>query len=180
MGVTIQKNPEWDDEVLMNVCAQIAADAHRGQTDIGGNKYLIHLSVVALMQSTVKEACVGFLHDILEDTHITVPMLLEKGIPIEIVDSVRTLTRSEDDDYEEYIERVKKDKLARRVKLADLTHNMDASRLNRKLKKRDLKRRIKYHNARKTLASKEEILEMDKKYIHIKGQFDEMEDKTSK
>ena len=82
----------------------------------------------------------------LEDTSVTSKDLLNQGIPRESVNSVIVLTRKSGEDYFDYINRVKKDPVARQVKIADLKHNIDLSRLP-KVTEEDIKRSRKYRKA---------------------------------
>ena len=73
--------------------------------------------------------CIALLHDVVEDTDITLAQLREMGFPDIVVEAVGVLTREHSVPYQEYIKRVKSNPLARIVKLADLEHNSDMSRL---------------------------------------------------
>lgn len=126
---------------------QIAMDAHQGQTDKAGKRYSFHLSVVADKVNTATEKAVAILHDVLEDTNWTEARLREAGVPRYIIDFVQILTRREDEHYRVYIGRVGKDKVATTVKIADLEHNMDLTRITEDLTSYDLKRTKKYHEA---------------------------------
>lgn len=106
----------------------VAAMAHRGQLDKSGVPYIEHPRAVAAQLTTPEEKAVGLLHDTLEDTY-----LLEADLrPVfgdVITDAVVAMTHLASEDYFTYIERVAKNPIAINVKLADLTHNMDESRL---------------------------------------------------
>ena len=88
----------------------------------------------------------GILHDIVEDTHFTFEDLLREGIPAEIVDAVRCLTKIENETYDMFIERVKTNPIAIAVKLNDLRDNMDITRLP-EITDKDIARLCKYHRA---------------------------------
>lgn len=107
----------------------IAKEAHKGQVDKAGVDYIQHPTYVASLVDTDTEKAVAYLHDVIEDTPITAEDLLGKGLPIEVVTAVQVLTKDKELSYEEYLTKVKENPLARRVKLADLLHNMDLSRL---------------------------------------------------
>ena len=100
---------------------------------------------VADQMDTDEEKTVALLHDILEDTSVTEATLKNLFGP-EIADAVSALTRRPDETYDDYIRRLGKNSLARRVKLADLRHNMDLSRLP-VVTDQDLQRAEKYRRA---------------------------------
>ncbi len=106
----------------------VATIAHRGQVDKSGVPYIEHPRMVASYVTTPEEKAVGFLHDTLEDTFLTEADLRPVFGDV-ITDAVVAMTHLIYEDYFTYIERVSKNPIAIRVKLADLTHNMDASRL---------------------------------------------------
>jgi (p)ppGpp synthase/HD superfamily hydrolase len=128
----------------------LAALAHKGQTDKGGAHYILHPLRLALKMKTVNEMMVAVLHDVLEDTSHTAQSLAEDGYPEEVISAVERLTRRAGETYEGFINRVKGDPLAVKVKLADLEDNMDMSRLSNPLE-RDMERLAKYRQARQTL-----------------------------
>ena len=106
----------------------IARLAHRGQVDKAGNDYFAHPEAVAAMLDTPEEKVVGYLHDTVEDTEVTVGEI--RGIfGDRIADAVALLTHADGVPYMDYVKEIGKDPLARRVKLADLTNNMDLSRI---------------------------------------------------
>ena len=102
---------------------------------------------------TDDERIVGALHDVVEDTPWTFDDLLREGFSIQIVEAVRCLTKkSEDEDYDEFTERVRKNPLAVRVKLNDLRDNMDIRRMP-SVTEKDVKRLNKYLKAYRTLTA---------------------------
>ncbi len=107
----------------------IAVTAHRGQRDKAGQPYILH--PLRLMQkcSTEAEMIVAVLHDVIEDTDVTTDHLEREGFDTEVIQALRCLTKTKGEHYPDFIERVSKNQLARRVKILDLTDNMDASRL---------------------------------------------------
>ena len=107
----------------------LAAKGHMGQVDKGGHPYILHPTRVMLSCKTVEEKTVAMLHDLLEDTAYTEDDLREEGFPAEIIEAVVCLTKTEGEEYADYVERVCQNKLAARVKLADLKDNMDLNRL---------------------------------------------------
>lgn len=132
---------------LLRSAETIATDAHADQMDIGGHSYVAHPRYVASSVDCLEQKIVAWLHDVLEDTELTEDDLRKLGFTESIIHSVKLLTRNKNVDYEEYLWMLKRDRNAREVKLADLAHNMDTSRLGRELKDRDKRRLEKYRKA---------------------------------
>lgn len=107
----------------------LAEQYHAGQTDKAGKPYIEHPRAVAAQLDDLEQKITGWLHDLCEDTPVTPRQLLDEGFTPRIVQAVRVLTKPGDMDYYDYIRRVRMDPIARAVKLADLNHNMDLSRL---------------------------------------------------
>lgn len=116
----------------------IALVAHKGQVDKAGMDYINHPLTVSNSCVTEEEKIVALLHDVLEDTSVTKEDLL-KFFSEEIVEAISLLTHKEEDSYMEYLAKIKANPIAKAVKLADLKHNMDLSRLPNPSEK-DLKR----------------------------------------
>lgn len=130
---------------------EIATQAHEGQFDKAGNDYIGHPLRVMEMGRTEAEKIVGVLHDVVEDTNWTFEMLEAEGFSKEVVDALRCVTKlSEKENYDDFIERVKKNPLAVAVKINDLSDNMDIRRLPY-LSDKDVKRLKKYLKAYKRL-----------------------------
>lgn len=111
---------------------EIAAAAHKDQTDKAGNPYIAHPMRVALdfiRSGDETRAIIAVLHDVIEDSDITADALLADGFSSEIVDAILALSRQEDESYLEFVDRAASNELARPVKAADLRDNMDASRI---------------------------------------------------
>ena len=123
----------------------LAEKYHLYQTDKSGVPYVEHVKTVAAAMESDVEKCVALMHDLLEDTDIDIK-LLDKNFPQEVVQAVVTETKAAGEDYFDYINRVAQNPLAARVKLADLEHNMDMSRL-RMISADDLMRYSKYKKA---------------------------------
>lgn len=128
--------------MFQELALQIAQKAHAGQVDKAGKDYILHPMTVASYMDTDTEKTIAYLHDVLEDTDVTVDAL-RKIFPNEIVDTLITLTHRKDESYFEYIQRVSKSKLAKKVKVADLLHNLDITRIKEPTK-RDYERLEKY------------------------------------
>lgn len=131
---------------IVDKALEIAIKAHKGQRDLAGVDYIEHTKAVANLVNSDEEKAVAYLHDVLEDTYITEKDLLQMGIPNNIVLAVKVLTKEKNEPYTKYIERVKENKLASTVKIADLQHNMNLSRIPNP-RKRDYERLEKYKRA---------------------------------
>ena len=94
--------------------------------------------------------CVALLHDVLEDTSISEEELRQKGISSGVIDNIKLLTKGKEEGYMEYLERLKSSEIAVKVKIADLKHNSDVSRLL-EITEKDKKRLEKYTEAIKRL-----------------------------
>ena len=130
---------------------EIATQAHKGQFDKSGKEYIGHPLRVMEMGMTEQEKIVGVLHDVVEDTDWTFEALEAEGFSPEIISALRCITKtSENENYDDFIERVKKNPLATAVKINDLTDNMDIRRLPY-LSDKDVKRLKKYLKAYKRL-----------------------------
>ena len=130
---------------------EIATEAHKGQFDKAGNDYIGHPLRVMEMGKTDEEKIVGVLHDVVEDTSWTFEGLEAEGFSKEIIEALRCVTKtSENENYDAFIERIKKNPLATAVKINDLTDNMDIRRLPY-LSDKDVKRLKKYLKAYKRL-----------------------------
>ena len=128
------------------IALELAVEKHKNQTDKAGNPYIFHPLHVMENVKSKEGKIVAILHDIIEDTDVTESYLLKAGLSKHIVDAVVSLTRSKDEDYQEYIKNLSSNPLAKEVKRADLEHNMDLKRLPT-LKEKDLQRNRKYQIA---------------------------------
>ena len=129
----------------------LAAFAHKGQKDKAGRDYINHPLAVSESLTEETEKTVALLHDILEDTFVT-EETLRNLFGDEIADAVVSMTRIDGESYEDYIVRVGKNPISLKVKLADLKHNMDLSRLS-VVTEADEKRTEKYKKAESYLRS---------------------------
>lgn len=130
---------------------EIATEAHSGQLDKSGKDYIGHPLRVMEMGKTEEEKIVGVLHDVVEDTEWTLEALAAEGFSKEVINALRCVTKvSENENYDDFIDRVKKNPLAVAVKINDLTDNMDIRRLPY-LSDKDVKRLKKYLKAYKKL-----------------------------
>ena len=130
---------------------EIATQAHQGQFDKSGKEYIGHPLRVMEMGRTEEEKIAGVLHDVVEDSDWTFEALETEGFSQEIIAALKCITKlSENENYDDFIERVKKNPLAVAVKINDLTDNMDIRRLPY-LSDKDIKRLKKYLKAYKKL-----------------------------
>ena len=130
---------------------EIATEAHQGQFDKSGKDYIGHPLRVMEMGQTQEEKIAGVLHDVVEDSDWTFEALEAEGFSQEIIAALKCVTKlSENENYDDFIERVKKNPLAVAVKINDLTDNMDIRRLPY-LSDKDIKRLKKYLKAYKKL-----------------------------
>lgn len=125
----------------------IALTAHSGQVDKAGKPYILHPLTVAMMQNTEEEFIAGLLHDVVEDSDVTLEYLEEQGFSKEILEAVRLLTHEEGEDYLEYVKKIRGNKIATRVKIADLKHNSDLGRFSEVTEKDILRLERKYKPA---------------------------------
>lgn len=118
-------------------------DKHNGQFDKSGMPYVFHPWHVAEEMSDEYTVAVALLHDTIEDTDLSLEELSQMGFPKEVVEAIEIMTHNGEDSYDEYIERIGSNMISTEVKLADLRHNMDLSRLD-KVSESDIKRVEKY------------------------------------
>ena len=142
---------------LTNKAMKIAYDAHHGQVDYNGIPYIFHpLHLAEQMQDEVS-CCAALLHDVAEDTSVTLEMLAAE-FPQEVIAVLRLLTHEKDVAYFDYVRAIKANPIAVKVKLADLDHNSDQTRcVGSGLSEEKLAYwRHKYHTARKILTEESE------------------------
>lgn len=108
---------------------KIATEAHRGQYDRAGAPYINHPYTVSTMVKGRKAKIVALLHDVLEDSDYKAANL-KKYFTEDICNAVKLLTRKPNQNYFSYVTAIKENELARAVKIADLKHNMDVTRLD--------------------------------------------------
>jgi (p)ppGpp synthase/HD superfamily hydrolase len=128
----------------------LAAMAHRGQVDKAGQPYILHPIRLMLALTGEQERMAALLHDVVEDSDVTLGDLTVTGYPVEVVEAVALLTHQEGQEYSDYIEGIRENPIARRVKMADLKDNLDLSRIAVPSEK-DRERMDKYRAALKIL-----------------------------
>mgnify|MGYP001609121086 CR=1 FL=1 len=121
---------------------ELANEVHFDAVDKGGEPYFLHLVRVASKMDTDEERIVAYLHDALEDGHVSIA-----DLPAESLAALDALTRRPSESYTQYIRRLAEDPLARKVKLADLEDNMDLARIPHP-RKEDYRRSEKYAKAK--------------------------------
>lgn len=142
------------EEYMLELAKFVSENSHKNQIDKAGIDYFAgHIQAVVNGVTTNKEKIVAYLHDTVEDTPLTIERIKEL-FGEEIGEAVFAITKSKDGSlsYDDYIERVKANPLARAVKISDLKHNMDLSRLEKVgITEKDIKRAKKYQKALKKL-----------------------------
>ena len=131
---------------------EIAVNAHKGVTDKGGNPYIVHPLRVMMSLKSDNEKIVGVLHDVVKDAEDwDFERLQEEGFSKEVLDALRSVTKtSEEEDYNEFVQRALTNEIGRAVKIADIRDNLDVTRIG-ELRQKDMNRLNKYKNALKVL-----------------------------
>ena len=136
----------------------LAYDAHLGQKDKGGIPYIFHPAHLAEQMDDEISCCAAWLHDVAEDTSYTLEEL-EEEFPREVIEALRLLTHAEGTDYFEYVRAIKANPVAQKVKLADLAHNSDETRLPAEGDEADMEQKLwwreKYKKAREILTEED-------------------------
>ena len=114
---------------LIRTAMQIACRAHAGQTDKAGYPYIHHPLHLAEQMTEEYAVCAALLHDVMEDTDVS-EQELAQVMPAEVMEALRLLTHDESVPYMDYVRAISHNPIARAVKLADLAHNSDLSRLD--------------------------------------------------
>lgn len=135
---------------LLTRAIQLAAEYHVEQKDKAGEPYMLHCTRVMNAGKSQNEMIVGILHDTIEDTKLTLDLLRTFWFPEEIIEALDAITKRKHEKYTKYLDRVKENDLARKVKLNDLEDNLDVTRF-RDLTILDIPRLNKYLRARRYL-----------------------------
>ena len=128
----------------------IAYNAHMEQVDKSGIPYIFHPYHLAESMDTEDECIVALLHDVVEDTNVTFDEL-EKEFSNKVIEALKLLTHDKKVPYDEYVLKIKENPIAKKVKLADLKHNSDNTRLTN-ITPEDIARNKKYENAIRILS----------------------------
>ena len=115
---------------LTKKAMKIAFNAHKEQVDKTGLPYIYHPIHLAEQMDDENTTCVALLHDVGEDTEITFEDLEKEGFTKEIIEALKLMTHDDAIPYLEYVKEIKKNPIATAVKLADLNHNSDLTRLD--------------------------------------------------
>ena len=125
---------------------KLCFEAHKAQLDKSGMPYVFHPFHLAEQMRDENTTIVALLHDVIEDTDYTFNDLIAMGFDGAIIDAIELMTHEEGVPYMDYVEKIKSNPIAREVKLADLRHNSDLSRLDAPTEK-DKMRVEKYRKA---------------------------------
>jgi len=147
---------EQHDDGLVDAALRIAVRAHAGQADKAGLPYIEHPTRVAARLATSELKAVALLHDVLEDTDVTVEDLAAAGLPKAVIDGVIAMTKRPGDDYPAAVARAARHPLARAVKAADIADNADPQRLALLPTSEAQRLREKYELGRRVLANEAE------------------------
>ena len=131
---------------LTKKALKISFDAHKNQVDKSGMPYVYHPFHLAEQMNDELSTCVALLHDVAEDTDITLDDLKSKGFPDEVIEALVLMTHKDGVPYLDYVRAMKDNPIARKVKLADLAHNSDLTRLD-KVDDKAIERINKYKQA---------------------------------
>jgi (p)ppGpp synthase/HD superfamily hydrolase len=132
----------------------LAAKAHWGQKDRAGAPYILHPLRLMFRQDNEAASMAAVLHDVVEDTAVTLEQLRDAGFAEEVVAAVECLTHDPADSYDQYIARLRDNPIARAVKLSDLEDNMRLERMA-SLTEKDWDRLQRYHRVWKELSAME-------------------------
>ena len=132
--------------MLVEKAIEMSYNAHKGQYDKAGKPYISHPIYIANKMKTNEEKIVALLHDVIEDTQVTIDCLKKEGYCEKTIKAIEAITKKPGEDYFDYINRLKEDPLARKIKIEDLKHNMDLNRIKNPSEK-DLERIEKYKRA---------------------------------
>lgn len=115
---------------LTKKAMKMAYEAHKDQYDKSGIPYIYHPIHLAEQMNDESTICVALLHDVVEDTDISFEQLSEAGFSDEIISAIKLMTHDDSVPYMEYVRKIKANPIAAAVKLADLRHNSDLTRLD--------------------------------------------------
>ena len=145
---------------MTKAAMKLCFEAHKDQIDKAGIPYIFHPTSLAerFEEGQEAEICAALLHDVLEDTNYTVDNIRAAGMNEEVIEALLLLNHNPKVEYMDYVRHLSKNNIARHVKIYDLQHNSNLSRLE-KVTKKDLKRVEKYKEALRILFEVEENLE---------------------
>ena len=114
---------------MLEKAIEIAVEAHRGQIDKAGKEYILHPMRVMLRGRNNTEMIVGILHDVVEDTPVTIDMLRLEGFSEEVLAALDCITKHKGEAYGAFINRVLTNPLATQIKLYDMEDNLNRDRI---------------------------------------------------
>ena len=129
-------------KMALNLCFE----AHKEQRDKSGMPYVFHPFHLAEQMKTEETTIVALLHDLVEDTDYTIEDLINMGFDKSVTDAIALMTHADNVDYMDYVGMIKENPIAKTVKLADLRHNCDLTRLDT-IDEKALRRKEKYQKA---------------------------------
>ena len=115
---------------LTKKAMKLCFDAHKNQVDKSGMPYVFHPFHLAEQMTDEQTTVAALLHDVMEDTEYTLNDLRQMGFPEDVLAALKLLTHDDAKGYLDYVKRIKDNPIARAVKLADLRHNSDLTRLD--------------------------------------------------
>ncbi len=136
--------------VMTKKAIKLMYEIHKEQVDKAGMPYVLHPLHVAEEMKDETSTIVALLHDVVEDSNITFDKLSELGFSTNVIESLKLLTHNENDDYFDYIKKIATNPISTSVKLADLKHNSDLTRID-KITDNDILRTKKYKKCIKFL-----------------------------
>lgn len=125
---------------------KLCFEAHKDQTDKSGMPYVFHPFHLAEQMETEETTIVALLHDVVEDTDYTLKDLTDMGFGESVIEALSLLPHDDEVEYMDYVRAIKENPIATAVKLADLRHNSDLSRMD-EITEKVLERREKYLKA---------------------------------
>lgn len=137
------------------IALKLCFEAHRDQVDKSEIPYVFHPFHLAGQMQTEQTVIVALLHDVVEDADFTIEDLKNKGFDKEVCDAIELMTHADGVDYLDYVRAIRENPIAKAVKLADLRHNSDLSRLD-VVDEKALKRRNTYLEAIEILEGRKE------------------------
>ena len=131
---------------LTKKALKLCFSAHKDQVDKTDMPYVFHpFHLAEQMDDEISTVC-ALLHDVVEDTPLTFDDLLEMGFPKEVIEVLKLLTHEDGVPYMDYVKKISTNPTAKKVKIADLNHNSDLTRMD-EVGEKDLKRKEKYSQA---------------------------------
>ena len=137
---------------LTKKALKLCFEAHKEQVDKTGMPYVFHpFHLAEQMDDEISTVC-ALLHDVIEDTEITPEILRQMGFPNTVIEVLKLLTHDEAVPYMDYVENISRHPIAKKIKIADLLHNSDLTRLDT-VDENARKRNQKYQEALRVLSN---------------------------